>query len=138
MTTSAQRIPTACDQQRRKRRRRGRCVADEEHLEHAEHAADHVRRRGALEQRQPGDVDERVAEPEHGEGDAAATAVFGQTPISASGAPQSTIPSPKSEASRFRPTSANAASAPTTPADARRRVEQADARVAAGRAGRAR
>ena len=43
--------------------------ADEDHLEHAEDATDHVRRRGPLEQRQPGDVDERVAEAEHAERD---------------------------------------------------------------------
>ena len=44
-----------------------------------------------------------------------AKAVCGQTPSSTIGRPQKTRPSPKSDASRLRPTSAIAAPAPITP-----------------------
>ena len=58
-----------------------------------------------------------------------ATQLYGQIPIAASGAPQSTIPSPKSEASRLRPISVKAASAPDEAADAHRCVQQTDRRI---------
>src|SRR6185503_20844885 len=40
---------------------------DDEALEHTEDASQHVRRRRPLEKREPGDVDERVADPEDAE-----------------------------------------------------------------------
>ena len=36
--------------------------AEPEHLDDAEHAREHLVRHGALDEREPGDVDERVAD----------------------------------------------------------------------------
>ena len=62
----------------------GRADADRrepEHLDHAEDAGEHVVRNRALNERQPGDVDERVADSDAARSATTATATSCQRPI---------------------------------------------------------
>ena len=104
-------------------------------LEHAEDAAEHVvGGAAALQQRHPGDVDERVADADHAEeeerdGEVRPTARGGRA-----ARPRAATPSRKSPASRLRPRARHRRAPPSSAADAERGVEPADARVARVRA----
>src|SRR5207245_1471922 len=100
--------------ERRGERRPGR-EADSGHgLEHSEDAPEHFLRRASLQQCEARDVDERVTDATTPKSTSASDA-RGNAATAASGSPQSTIPIPKSEASRLRPTSPAATIAPSTP-----------------------
>ena len=104
--------------------------ADEDALEQAEHPRQHLVGDRPLQQRDRGEVDDRHAGSEHGEQQRASAAVPGIAATRMIGAPQSTSPSPKSEAIRRRPSSAAATQRADDPARADRAVEDPDPRVA--------
>ena len=88
---------------------------EQDALEHAEHAAEHVIRDDALEERQGGDVGDRVPDPDDARTRAARRDSSTKMPITANGTPNSTTPIPKSAASRPRVASTSATKPPTKP-----------------------
>ena len=103
---------------------------DEDRLEHAEDPADHVRRRGALEEREARDVDERVPEAEHGEGDERDPQVRPDARSRRVGRPRSTT-EPEVGGEALAADQRESGQRAEHAADARRRVQQADGGVGA-------
>ena len=98
--------------------------------QHAEDAADHVRRCGALEERQAGDVDERVPEPEHGECDERDPQVW-PDPDRGERRAQEDDPEPEVGREALAPDQREGGERAEHAADAARGVQQADRRVTA-------
>ena len=128
MTTSVARTPKQV-QQRGRNRRADRDGRDHDALEHAEDAAEQLARGGALQQRDPGDVDERVADADERQHDERQRQDLASA-IRAIGMPHSISPTTKTwsgaRAARAR------APAPRPPA---RRPEGGDQRADAAVAG---
>ena len=98
--------------------------------QHTEDACEHVLGRRALQQRHPGDVDDRVPDPDHCEQDERAAPRSARRRSARSARPRARCRDRNRRPCRRRPTSAAATHRADHPTDADRRVQKAHGRLA--------